>query len=251
MKTKKSEVKNNSLRPVDFTITEIKPEKTEIKIMKRIYLFFLILICTTTAYSQASYTYPKDVELKNKIDVYLRLMKKADAYEVKTETEIQKINDLKNQAHFYIDSAKVISKKAKRNMSKPDIYFQKLNLFTDFSTSFIRKADSVLIIANAFKDSAYAKEKEAEAFCLAINQEEETNNNPSVLNFVVQLGTGNLESNYFNKVEGVKVVQPNDGVKKFVVGLFNTKKEALACEEKMIQLGYTDSFVRTMESLYK
>jgi hypothetical protein len=218
--------------------------------MKRIYLILLVIIFSKS-YSQTSFTMQKDDELKNKIEEYMKMMKNADVYEVKTENELQKVDALKAQAHLYIDSAKVISKKAKRDMSNADSYLEKINHYVDFTTSYIKSADSAVAVANALKDSAYAKDKKAEAFCLKINQEEETEYAPKILNYVVQLGAGNMKSEYFDKVEGVKVVKPNDGLKRFVVGLFNTKKEAIACREKMKQLGYPDAFIRTMDSLYK
>ena len=60
---------------------------------------------------------------------------------------------------------------------------------------------------------------------MQINQDEEDINNPKILDYVVQLGAGNMKSDYFDRVEGVKIVKPDDGMKRFVIGLFNTKKE--------------------------
>jgi hypothetical protein len=221
--------------------------------MQRKYLFFLIFIWTS-AYSQIRTT-AQDSSFDNKMDEYLLLVKTADIYEAKTEREFQKINLLKMQAHLYIDSAKVISMKVKNDKSKASIYNQKINILMVFTTSSISKLDSILKVANAYKDSALIKNKEAEAFCLKINRKEEKIKHPVILNYVVQLGAGNLDLSYFNKVKDIKKeiisVLCNDGIKRYVVGIFNTPEEAIVCKDKLKQVGYKDAIIRTMESLYK
>ena len=72
-----------------------------------------------------------------------------------------------------------------------------------------------------------------------------------ILNYIVQLGAGELPLSYFSRVEGIKVIKPDDGIKRFVVWVFNTKEEAVSIKEKMVQMGYADAFIRTMDSLYK
>jgi len=221
------------------------------KTMKRYYLILLIFICITS-YSQSNFTVPKDASIKAKMDEYFRLMKKADVYEARSENELITIDSLKNFAHNYIDSAKVYSLKAKDDRSKAAIYLQKLNLFLGCSNSYLIKADSAIAIGNIYKDSAIIKDKEAEAYCLTISQEEKEALNQQAFNYVVQIGAGNkMKADYFDKVADVKVVKANDGVKRYVVGLFNTRDEAKACKQKMIILGYPDAFIRTIESLYK
>jgi hypothetical protein len=179
-------------------------------------------------------------------------MKTADNYEVLTEMELQKIDFLRNQAHHYMDSAKTMSRKAKKDMSKADNYIQKINIFVAITSNYLQEADTVLTIANIYKDSAFKKNKEAEVLCLALTQEKKDPDVQQNLNYVVQLGAGNnLDVNYFNKAENVKVVIPNDGIKRFVIGLFNSQEDAKECKQKMIQLGYADAFIRTMDSLYR
>jgi cell division protein FtsN len=56
---------------------------------------------------------------------------------------------------------------------------------------------------------------------------------------------------YFAKIKDIKVVTPDDGIKRYVIGVYNTKEEAISVKEKMTQLGYTEAFVRTMDSLYQ
>jgi hypothetical protein len=218
--------------------------------MRKIYLFLLLFI-TSTAFSQTNFTGPKDALLKSNMDEYLRLIKKVDTYKVKTENELQEINYLKTQANLYIDSAKIISKKAKRNISDTAVYIQKFSCFIGFSSTYIRKVDSALTIASAYKDSALVNNKVANDFNIKIQDDKEEINGPAInLNYVVQLGAGNMDIKYFDKVEKVKVVKSNDGIKRFIVGLFNTKNEAMAFKEKMIRLGYSDAIVRTIDSLY-
>ena len=109
------------------------------KTMKKIYLFLLLVILINPTYSQTNYTDPKNDELKNKIDEYLRLMKKADVYEAITENELQKVDYLKTQAHLYFDSAKAISKKAKRDMSNADNISRNSTFFLIFRVFLYQK----------------------------------------------------------------------------------------------------------------
>jgi hypothetical protein len=234
-------------KPIDNKATTTGTGKTP----KGVFLFLLMFI-TITAFSQANYTVPKNVELKSKIEAYEQAMKKADGYEIKTEMEFQLLESLRTEAHRYMDSARAISWKAKKDISKASIYVQKLNLFVGFTSSCLKKADSALILANIYKDSAYIKDKEAEDICFALSLGEKVTENQQGITYVVQLGAGNnLDPVYFDKAADVKVIKLNDGIKRYVVGIFNTKDEAKACKQKMIQLGYTDAFVRTMESLYQ
>jgi hypothetical protein len=74
-------------------------------------------------------------------------------------------------------------------------------------------------------------------------------NTTNVIVYTVQLGAGNMDIDYFNKVNMVKVITPCDGMKRFVVGRFITLESAIEFCKKMTELGYTDAFVRTMDSL--
>ena len=107
-----------------------------------------------------------------------------------------------------------------------------------------------MVVANSYKDSAIIKNTEAEKIKIEMFQEEEKNSKLN-LNYVVQLGAGNINSNYFSKVKDVKVVKSNGGVNRYIVGLFNTKDEATDFKEKMVQLGYTEAIIRTIDSLYE
>jgi len=249
--TNKNEKKNNHLHFSDFPVLKINPNNYIDKIMRRIYLSFLILFICTTAYSQTSIITQKNDLLKNKIEEYSLLIKEANVYEAQTETELQKINYINIQAQLYFDSAKVISRKAEKDILNADIYIQKFNLYIDLFSSFLRKADHALTIANAFKDSTSVKNKQAADLCLNIQQDQPAYNSLNYnIDYVVQLGTGNINLNYFDKVEDVKVVKSIDGKNRFIVGFFDTKNEAIAYKDKMIELGFPDAFVFTTESLY-
>jgi hypothetical protein len=189
--------------------------------------------------------------LKNKIDEYQDIMKRVDILETKTESELQEINCLSSKAHSYINNMSVTLRKAKKNNSLSETINKKLNTFLDSAYSFSRKEDSVIAIANTFKDSAVAVTKKARAVCLEMNQEYDETHNPVMFNYVVQLGAGNMSLDYFDKIRDIKVVTPEDGVKRYVIGVYNTKEEALSAKEKMTQLGYAEAFVRTMDSLYQ
>jgi hypothetical protein len=188
---------------------------------------------------------------QNKMNKYLTVMKKADIHITRTESELQQICFFRSQAHFYLDSARLVLRKAKNNISKEGIYIKKLDMYIVSTTSFIVKVDSDLVIANVYKDSAVKETKEAEALCLSLGSDDNTSHNQNILNYIVQLGAGELPLSYFSRVEGIKVIKPDDGIKRFVVGVFNTKEEAVSIKEKMVQMGYADAFIRTMDSLYK
>jgi hypothetical protein len=194
-----------------------------------------------------------NLTLNDKMNKYFGVMKKADIYETKAETQLQEVYYLRLQSHYYIDSTRYTLRKAKRDFSKTSIYIKKLNFFIEITSSFAMKVDSVIRVANAFKDSAVAETKEAEAICLTFSSDIKIipANTTSIFNYVVQLGAGDMSQSYFKKVEGIKIIKPSDGLKRYVLGPFNTKEEAISIKEKMVLLGYADAFIRTLDSLYK
>ena len=219
--------------------------------MKKVYLCLTIFICST-AFSQSDSKEQKEIQLANNTEEYNALLRVTDAYKTKTENELKNINYLKSQAHNYIDSAKVITSMEKRDNSISKTYEQNFYKYINYTSTLIKKADSVIAKANVYKDSVYINIAEANNIRKAIIEEEEDQKAESFnLNYVVQLGAGNLNSSYFSKVKEVKVVKSSSGVNRYVVGLFNTKDEAIAYKEKMVQLGYTDAIIRTMDSLYQ
>jgi hypothetical protein len=178
-------------------------------------------------------------------------MKKADFYEVKSEHEFKEIDSLKKKAHIYIDSAKKILNYARINKSHATANIQSINYLIDSTSFFMHQADSDLLIANAYRDSSYSKDNEAEAVCLKINVPKVDVVSAKFMNYTVQIGAGNMKQDYFSQAEGVKIIVPNDHVKRYVVGMFNSRQDAKACKEKMIQMGYKDAFIRTVDSLYQ
>ena len=217
--------------------------------MKKAILYITIFICST-AFSQTNFKSQNDNSFKKNNDEYLYLMRVADIYEAKTENEIKNVNYLKSQAHHYIDSAKVVNRMKKNSKTTSDVFDKKINKYVNVSTLLIRKADSSLTVANSYKDSVIIKKREAEKIKIAMLHEEDKNSKLN-LNYVVQLGSGNINSNYFSKVKDVKIVKSNGGVNRYIVGLFGTKDEASAYKEKMIKLGFTDATIRTIDSLYE
>lgn len=69
--------------------------------------------------------------------------------------------------------------------------------------------------------------------------------------FIVQLGAGNMDMNYFKKVPDIKIVSCKDGIKRYVLPGHFSKTEAAKKKEELMGLGYEQVFIRTEESLAK
>jgi len=67
----------------------------------------------------------------------------------------------------------------------------------------------------------------------------------SVKCYTVQIAAGrHIKQSYFEKAIGYKVIPSSDGLKRYVVGEYNSKEEALNQKQKMNFLGYEDAFVK-------
>jgi hypothetical protein len=67
--------------------------------------------------------------------------------------------------------------------------------------------------------------------------------------YTVQVGAGNMNLNYFTKIKDYEVkLNKKDLLKRFIVGRFTNKEEALAFRQKIIFLGYEDAFARTISA---
>lgn len=190
--------------------------------------------------------------MKSKMEEYMGMLKKANVYEAKTESELTVISSYKKEARRYLDSAYIVAKKGEIDKSKAQLYIMQFNFLFDVSSHYTKLADSTLTVAIAYKDTANLLNKQAETFYLKLAEDYKPVFQRDTLHpvfYVVQLGAGNMEHNYFEKVVDVEVITPSDGIKRFVTGKFESKESALEYRQKMIDLGYTDAFIRTLGSL--
>jgi hypothetical protein len=208
---------------------------------------------------------------KIKLSEYNLKLREADAYEIKSEAQLQKADEFRIVAQKFLDSATIEGRKVKLDYENASAHLVLFNKIYNISLIYTDKADSTLKIAQAYKDTANALNAKAETFYLKIADEyktlmqakvitvDTTNDNTATkvsvdtvqdyVIFVVQLGAGNMKSKYFSKVNDVEVITPSDHIKRYVVGKFKTKEDAIAYKKKMIELGYKDAFVRTLDSL--
>jgi hypothetical protein len=192
-----------------------------------------------------------DSILKYKMNEYKELIKKADKYEAMTETELKKTTQYKMDARSLLDSANSTVKKAETDTKHAKFYLYQFNYLIDECTRLTVKADSTLLIAQQYKDTANTYNKNAESYYFKIAEEykpvQGDSSKPVI--YVIQLGAGDMSGKYFEKIEGVEPVTPSDGIKRFIVGRYNSKEAALEIRQKMIEQGFTDAFIRTLDSL--
>ena len=220
--------------------------------MKKIILI-IFTACISTGYISAQdlSTYTQDT-LKNKMKIYTDMLKIADSYQVKAEAELKNAKFFKEQARSYLDSAYVYSKKAEIDHSNAQLYLLQFNYAYEMADRCITKADSMMIVVMAYKDTATLKNREAESYYLQLADSYEPIFSRDSLNpviYTVQLGAGNMDLDYFSKATDLEVITPSDGIKRFVTGTYRSKDDALAARQKLIELGYIDAFIRSMESL--
>lgn len=214
--------------------------------------FLFSILFSISCFSQGIFTESQDTILKSKMDDYMGMLKKANVYEAKTESELDIITLYKKEARQYLDSAYIMAKKGEADKSNALLYIIQFNALYEVCTRYTRKADSTLAVAVAYKDTANILNKEAEAFYLKLAEDYKPvlqKDTAHPVFYVVQLGAGNMEHNYFEKVVDVEVITPSDGIKRFVTGRFETKEAALVYRQKMIDLGFSDAFIRTLSSL--
>ncbi len=73
-------------------------------------------------------------------------------------------------------------------------------------------------------------------------------NNTSTYYYSVQVGAGNMQSTYFDKISDIRIAKYPSGMKRYLSGKYSSKKEALQRMNELVQLGYTDAFVTRMRS---
>lgn len=221
--------------------------------MKNNFLLLLFLLTVITCSSQNVFTQQKDsAEIKMK--KYMLLIGKADAYQQKAEYEISKATFYKSEARRLLDSAYIAAKKGEIDKKNSQIYILQFNLMFGMTEKYTKKADSIITLASFYKDSAVTKNREAESYYLQLTDDCKPIIESETLKkniYVVQIGAGKMERNYFDKVSEVRVITPKDGISRYIVGEFDSKKAALEYRNKMIAIGYEDAFIRTMDSLQK
>lgn len=220
--------------------------------MRYFITLFLLFSFSSLSFTQGVFNENQDTILKTKMDEYMAMLKKADGYQSKVESELTILSLYKKEARRYLDSAYIVAKKGEIDKTHAQLYIMQFNFLYDICSQYTKKADSTLLIAIAYKDTATTLNKEAETFYLKLAEDYKPVLQQDTLHpvfYVVQLGAGNMEHNYFEKVLDVEVITPSDGIKRFITGKFKTKEDAIAYRQKMIDFGYTDSFIRTLESL--
>lgn len=220
--------------------------------MKKITLFITAAVLITgIASAQDLSAYNKDT-LKNKMKIYSEMLKIADSYTVKAEAELKNVKFFKAQARSYLDSAYILSKKAEIDKSNAQLYILQFSYVYDLADKFIIKSDSLMAVVDAYKDTATIKNKDAETYYLQLVDSYQSMLESDTLNpviYTVQLGAGNMDIDYFNKVSNLEIITPGDGIKRFITGAYSSKSEAIEVRQKMIDLGYYDAFIRSMDSL--
>jgi len=69
--------------------------------------------------------------------------------------------------------------------------------------------------------------------------------------YIVQLGAGNMDMNYFKKVLDIKTINCKDGIKRYVLPVAFSKSDANKKKMELMNQGYQQIFIRTKESLDK
>ncbi|HPS18184.1 MAG TPA: hypothetical protein PKY41_13290 [Bacteroidales bacterium] len=237
------------------------------------YLKFTIIIITLLAYHRISaqdLSSEKDSTL-NKMQVYMNLQEEANSYEHLASLELNKVSIYKDFARTFLDSIQILALKAEVDKSHSQLYINQINYYYDAANKLLAKSDSLINIANAYKDSANIKNKAAKAYYLLLADQYEPvtikqdtvniNSNKkdlqltpiqlsdidSSITYTVQVGCGNLNMEYFNKISDIKIIIKKDGLKRYVTGNFKSKKDALEYRKKIIELGYKDAFIQTIE----
>lgn len=221
--------------------------------MKTGFAIFLFFFSITFTSAQNIFTQQRDSS-DIKMKSYLSLIEKADVYEQKAELELSKATFYKSEARRLLDSASVVAKKAETDKSKSKFYVMQFNILYGMAEKYSNKTDSSLAIAKKYKDTASIKNKDAEAYYLLIAEDYKPIVNGDTIEsviYVVQIGAGNMEESYFDKVNEVHVITPKDGIRRYFVGEFTSKETAIEYRNKMVALGFEDAFIRTLDSLHK
>ena len=224
--------------------------------MRYLFWFITLLLFTTTS-ANASLRNPDNLDslIKSKIKEYTKKIRKADTYEAKTELILQKVTYNNTESRRFLDSALAISKKAESDKKNIDDYIKRFNHYYNLSSSLSQKADSLYKKALLLRDSTNRYYKEAEAYYFEVAEEyiklqEAENEEETPVYYVIQVCAGKIEKEEMEKVKSeVSIITPSDGIRRYIVGSFTSERKAIEYRKKMIDLGFKDSFIRTLNSL--
>jgi len=245
---------------------------------KKIKLLLYLCFFSVVLYAQTNFEYNPE-----------KLFAESDEYNEKFKQSLISTLQYKSEGNKYLDSIihynnlLVVCKDA---ASKTD-YVNKIEGLYVFAYKYIALADSMSIMAQYFSDMALEKAKQGYAqMGLDINDVlKNLNNNvenatvykansnatstvknepsktvkpekslsPAIEEelYIIQLGAGNMNINFFNKVPDIVIVQCKDNVQRYVLPQHYTKSEAYAKKEELQKIGYAQVFIRTKESLDK
>lgn len=152
--------------------------------------------------------------------------------EVKSAAEIEKEKALLKENEIALAKQKEIDKKKEIEKAKAEAEKEKL-----------KEKERIKAEALAEKERKKREKKESAPGTFKVDT------NMSII-YTVQIGAGNLDiSNFQKKVTDVRVLSGfKDGIKRFVVGTYASKEQAILTKQKMIDLGYSDCFVRSVVS---
>ena len=218
-----------------------------------IFLFFLLTWSADSLSGQGVFTQKKD-SASDKMVQYMQLIRLADKHQIRAEEELSKVLFYKSEARNLLDSAYAVSRRGGIDKPNARLYLQQLNFLFAVAFKVTEKADSVLNLAIMYKDSALLKNKEAESYYLSLAQDykpvvDSAKGPAKTIYYTVQVGAGKMHEEYFKNVMDLETITPSDGIRRYITGRFATRVEALEFREVMIKAGYTDAFIRTMDSL--
>ena len=224
--------------------------------MRYLFWFITLLLFTNTS-ANASVRNPDNLDslIKSKIKEYTKKIRKADVYEAKTEQTLLKVTNYNLESRNFLDSALAISKKAESDKKNIEQYITLFNHYYFLSSSLSQKADSLYKKALLLRDSTNRYYKEAEAYYFEVAEEylklqEAENEEETPVYYVIQVCAGKIEKEEMEKVKSeVSIITPSDGIRRYIVGSFTSERKAIEYRKKMIDLGFKDSFIRTLNSL--
>jgi hypothetical protein len=221
------------------------------KMKKTALIISAIILISGYVSGQDSTAYTKDT-LASKMKIYMSMLDVANVYAKAADEELVAVKEYKSSARLYLDSSYIFAQKAEIDPSKAQLYLLQFNYAYEMANKLIEKAETQMLVVNAYKDSATQKNKDAEAYYLQLVDKYKSlieGDTTHPVNYTVQLGAGNMDLDYFSKAGDYEVITPSDGIKRFVAGNFKSIDDAMAYKQKMIDLGYFDAFIRSMESL--
>ena len=220
-----------------------------------------------------------------------KLLAESRAFNEKADQALMRATLYQQEGSIFLDSALYFNNmlRTNSNTNNYNLYIKQLETNFSLANKYIAMADSMALLSENFSELSSSKSKEAYALMGAnniqsnlliqpvvnskstsvkvvssgMNPSKETsvkqvvNNNKNetttqnYIAFIIQLGAGDLNLNYFSKVPDIKVVNCKDGIKRYVLAGQFSKTEASKKKDELISLGYDQVFIRTKESMDK